>query len=470
MSTFAAESLAFAGSTGEERQTMKAGLDAAASAVSRVRRRAWPLLLAAALVWVVGAAHAAPSTKFYSVTIAPTTATAGTSTNYTVTLANDPSSTQTLGSANVSAPAGFTIASPANGATVTVTGSGGKTWNVKNASNTLEFRAATKNDALSPGQSVSVANVATTNPCAAGTHTWPTIAKQANNFSGPPGNDFIATGATTVEIVAGGPTTLAFGQQPTTTQKGTSISPAVTVTAVDACGNAASGSVDMTIGTPDPSGGTALLSGTSSPPIPAPPLGTVRQPLVSGVATFSDLSIDTSGVGYRLRASSGSATPVQSSTFNIVDFLCEAFPCELVDPDNITSVVVDNPSEPLPGPLGLSTSASGVPFGDGNCGAEQSLGRVVSVVPDESVSSDIILEVTITYGSQILPSGTGVPSFRFCANDGPGTDWYEVFDCPDNSPTIDDVKCISHRSASSGADLKITALMSWTDPDWGGFA
>ena len=441
-----------------------------ASLASRVRRHGLPLALAIALVWIVGAAQAAPSTKFYSVTISPTTATAGTSTNYTVTLTNDASSTQTLGSANVSAPAGFTITSPANGATATVTGSGGKTWKVRNASNVLEFRAATKNDALSPGQSVSIANVATTNPCALGTHTWPTIAKQANSFSGPPGNDFTATGATTVEIVAGGPTTLAFGQQPTTTEKNASITPAVTVTAADACGNPASGSVDMTIGTPDPSGGAALLSGTSSPPIPAPPLGTVRRPLVSGVATFSDLSIDTSGVGYRLRASSGSGTPVQSSPFNIVDFLCEAFPCELVDPENITSVVVNNPSEPLPAPLGLSVSAAGIPFGDDNCGSAQSMGRVVSVVPDSSVSSDIILEVTIRYGSQVVPVGTGVPSFRFCANDGPGTDWYEVFNCPDNSPTLEDVKCISHRRAAGSADLLITALMSWTDPDWGGFS
>lgn len=115
------------------------------------------------------------------------------------------------------------------------------------------------------------------------------------------------TGATSASfsITAAGASTLVFTVQPSNTQTGTSISPAVKVTAFDAYGNMAtgfSGSTTMSIGQ-NPSGGT--LSGTK----------TVTA--VNGVATFSDLKIDRAGNGYTLRVNASGVTGATSAQFNV---------------------------------------------------------------------------------------------------------------------------------------------------------
>src|SRR6185295_20401093 len=83
--------------------------------------------------------------------------------------------------------------------------------------------------------------------------------------------------------------------------------PPVEVTARDAFGNTATqftGSINIVIPSgANPGGGT--LSGTR--PVVA----------VAGVATFSDLSINNAGNGYRLRATSLGLTAVTSGLFNI---------------------------------------------------------------------------------------------------------------------------------------------------------
>ncbi len=106
-------------------------------------------------------------------------------------------------------------------------------------------------------------------------------------------------------ITAGGASQLAFTVHPSTTVAGSTIAPAVRVAAQDAQGNTVptfTGSVTVAIGT-NPGGGT--LSGTT----------TVTA--VSGVAAFSTLSINKSGIGYTLQATSGVLTPGTSAAFNI---------------------------------------------------------------------------------------------------------------------------------------------------------
>ncbi|TMB90902.1 MAG: hypothetical protein E6J45_07880 [Chloroflexi bacterium] len=107
-----------------------------------------------------------------------------------------------------------------------------------------------------------------------------------------------------IDITVGPASKLVYSQQPTSATAGVSISPAVTVQIQDAGGNltASAASVTAAIGT-NPGGGT--LSGTT----------TVAAS--SGVATFSDLSINKSGNGYTLAASSGGLTGATSSAFNI---------------------------------------------------------------------------------------------------------------------------------------------------------
>ncbi len=94
---------------------------------------------------------------------------------------------------------------------------------------------------------------------------------------------------------------LIYTSQPSTTGAGTTITPAVEVTAVDQFGNTATGfaaDVIVAIGT-NPSGGT--LTGTTS------------RSAVSGVASFNDLSIDKAGSGYTLSATSASLNQTSAS-------------------------------------------------------------------------------------------------------------------------------------------------------------
>ena len=98
---------------------------------------------------------------------------------------------------------------------------------------------------------------------------------------------------------------MAFVQQPTDANVNSTITPAVTVQLLDVRGalvSTASDSVSLSIST-NPGGGN--LGGTTS------------VNAVSGVATFSDLSIDAAGDGYTLDASVIGLTNVTSDPFNI---------------------------------------------------------------------------------------------------------------------------------------------------------
>ncbi|MBI4503719.1 MAG: Ig-like domain-containing protein [Gemmatimonadetes bacterium] len=97
---------------------------------------------------------------------------------------------------------------------------------------------------------------------------------------------------------------LVFTVQPANGRAGSAISPAVQVAARDAWGRTVTsfaGDVTMSLGT-NPTGAT--LSGTT----------TVAA--VNGVARFADLKIDRPGIGYRLRATSGSLS-VTSNSFSM---------------------------------------------------------------------------------------------------------------------------------------------------------
>src|SRR5439155_1761510 len=107
-------------------------------------------------------------------------------------------------------------------------------------------------------------------------------------------------------INTGPPIQLDFVLQPDSTEAGATIGPAVQVIVRDALRNPVesfSGSVTLAIGT-NPGGGT--LSGTT----------TVTA--VAGVATFNDLSIDRTGVGYDLQATASGLAAATSTAFAII--------------------------------------------------------------------------------------------------------------------------------------------------------
>src|SRR5439155_1569082 len=136
-----------------------------------------------------------------------------------------------------------------------------------------------------------------------------------------------ATGLTTgtsatFNVTAGEAAQLVFTVQPSNATAGLAITPAVSVTAQDALGNTVSGftgTVTVAIGT-NPGGGT--LAGSTS------------MAAVSGVATFSNLSINKAGTGYRLRATSSGLTGISSAQFNITAVTRLVF---TVEPGNIAA-------------------------------------------------------------------------------------------------------------------------------------
>ncbi len=114
------------------------------------------------------------------------------------------------------------------------------------------------------------------------------------------------TGATSsaFNITVAAASKVVFGTQPSATTAGLVITPSVTVQIQDSLGNLTSSTASVTLAiTTNPGGGT--LSGT------------LTVAAVAGVATFSDLSINKSGTGYKLTATSTGLTLAASSAFNI---------------------------------------------------------------------------------------------------------------------------------------------------------
>ena len=143
----------------------------------RPRRHAVALVIA-----LMGAcalsSPAGAATKPYSVVISPSTVPAGVSVPFQATITNRTTS-QTLGSANLTVPAGLSI-------TRVSVGTG--TATLSETGNIVQLR----NLGVGPGKSVIATVVATVpsgNPCAPAGFTWAVAAKQSNDFNGT-GNDF----------------------------------------------------------------------------------------------------------------------------------------------------------------------------------------------------------------------------------------------------------------------------------------
>jgi hypothetical protein len=137
-------------------------------------RRLLALVAAATVALTVQVAPASAATKPFSMVVDPASVPVGSAT-FSVTLTNL-TSPQQLGSANITVPSAFTgvsVADPAGPATATTNG------------NVVQLREAS----VGPGSSIVLSVTATVpNPCGA-TYTWSVVAKQANDFNGPPGND-----------------------------------------------------------------------------------------------------------------------------------------------------------------------------------------------------------------------------------------------------------------------------------------
>jgi hypothetical protein len=112
------------------------------------------------------------TSRYFTATISPTTATTGETKLYTITITNDMTSSSTvlLGSASILIPSGFTIVS-----SLTVSYPTGKPWTGTLVSGYIKLNATSNSNRLSRGQSVSVTFSATA-PATTGTYTWITTA------------------------------------------------------------------------------------------------------------------------------------------------------------------------------------------------------------------------------------------------------------------------------------------------------
>ena len=116
------------------------------------------------------------------------------------------------------------------------------------------------------------------------------------------------TGATSTafNVIAGGAQGLAFLVQPTDATAGVALAPAVKVRVLDALGNlltSSTANITLALGTNPGAGALA---------------GTLTVAAVAGVATFNGVSINKSGVGYTLAATSGALTAPVSTAFTIL--------------------------------------------------------------------------------------------------------------------------------------------------------
>jgi hypothetical protein len=259
------------------------------------------LVVAASLGLTVTVAPAGAASKPFSMVVSPASVAAGQSTTFSVTLTNR-TSQQQLGSANITVPSAFTavsVADPPGAATATTNGS------------VVQLR----NAGVAPGGSIVVSVTATVPSACTATYAWAIVAKQANDFNGPPGNDLMldpATSSLTTSVAGGCALRFVAGRQPAASRVSQTISaldyqpggPSVQVEVIDGAGQrvtTSTASITVALG---PSTGSGTLHGTLTVAASA------------GVASFGNLSIDGPGT-YTLRATSAGLSAATSSTFRV---------------------------------------------------------------------------------------------------------------------------------------------------------
>jgi len=253
---------------------------------------------------LVSGATAATTTKPYSVDITPACVSPGTSVQFAVTLRNT-TKTQMMGSANVTAPTGFTITSATPD---------GKTVELRNL-------------ATAPGGTVTRSFTATT-AATTGAAAWTIIAKQSNDYNGSPGNNLTLDAANSHLSSYVGTCVLAFVTQPTDAKVGSNITsvqadPAGTPVRVEVL----NGPNGQRVTTSSDSVSLAIKAGTGTAGAALTP-STPSANAVNGVASFA-FSIGTAGLGYQITASSSGSASAGSASFNVADdaVLCTGHNC-----------------------------------------------------------------------------------------------------------------------------------------------
>ena len=314
----------------------------------------------------------------------PLSLAAGSTTTIDFALTNE-ANPQSLGSADLVAPSGFVI--PA-GQQPTVVGSTG-TASVSSDGTTVILRSLN----LAPLAKATVAFEVTV-PCAAASSAWSLVVKQANDFSGPPGNNFAIDTGSYLTTTVSGSCSLSFSVQPKNAVVSTNISnqgfepseppaAAVAVEAKDGMGNPAPG-VTVTLGLVG--GGGATLTGG------APTLTDA-----SGEATFASLSINQTGY-FQLEATAAGFPSALSSGFQITSTFapCTSGSCSTSSSGTSDAAFATALAQQLNGDI-LSLGLGGFSY---SCNTS-ALGNY------HSVSDAVGTDVWQTGGSMIDPAANG---------------------------------------------------------------
>jgi len=243
--------------------------------------------------------------KPYRAVLSPSTALASSET-LALTLYND-SSNQELGSADLRVPTGLTITNVVGGTYVAST-------------RTIQYRSLS----IAPGTMAQVGTFRAAASCAGGDFDFQITAKQSNNFSGPPGNDFVlvAEGSNLTVSFPTDACELRFITQPKDAQIDMRITGTQDFGAQLSPPDATSPQVALV----DPASGDPIASFTGAITVTLDPgsgtlAGTTSRAADGGVATFDNLSVDEPGT-YTLEATTSGAAPESSDQFEIVPQFC----------------------------------------------------------------------------------------------------------------------------------------------------
>jgi hypothetical protein len=420
---------------------------------------------AALTVGVATASSAAGKKKFYldslvSVSPAPENNKdalfGGQSVDLSITLTNRADSQQSLGSANVTIPSGYTPVALDSVSTSPVAHNwSNSSLNIAGALLQLRNAGPSNVNALAPGESVTAVVTVITQCTPNTTKQWVTQAKQSNDFSGT-GNDFDLVGSYPTDTVkVGCPDHLVFAQQPSTTTAGQAIDAAfqpagVTIDILDSAGQLvtiATNPVGVAIAT-NPSSGTLF--------------GTTPVNASGGVATFSDLAIDLAGHGYTLAASSAGITSATSAAFDITGFAskcggnpdCKAATGTKATQSDPTVGTADVPVSSCPGQVCfLSLDESTGNFCNGTC-----IANTLVFAPPSDV--DGVGTVTIEIYKSFVPGNLNAVNVYKLNPDGTVT---LLANCGNGVSA----PCVSGRSHVNGGNGLFTLSVGPNDPVFG---
>jgi hypothetical protein len=408
-------------------------------------------LVLAALVTVIGQAQAAATKKVFDATVhvtggdvSPTDAT------LTLTIKNDATSNQTLGSANFTAPAGVTlgVAGPTD-----VTG-----WTATIAGNDVQFRSTS--NALVKGQSVSTDVTVGIDQATCSNGTWTSRAKQSNDFSGNPGNDFALNLSASNLLPLGKFTIDEIGTQVVSQfvhQIYVNETKPVTVHAFDLCGEADAGYGTTSSGN---FGDAATLSAAAD--TPARLVGSGLPKAIgswpNGTASMKPAVVET--FDQVVATDSVSGINATSNDFDVVEKIC-TFQTTCAWDNSNKKIHADAPAPPSGASLGIAFTTDGTLLQGFTCEGASALGTTLVYMnprgyPDTTTSQT----VTLTYDKSIPNTSGPVADFDLCLSPDNGVTWKgPIGDCSTTAPP-----CVQDRGRVQGNLVIVLHLDPHGDP------